>query len=198
MRLLLATSLCWLASPVRAHELQIATAQVSLRDGQIAVVAHVDLLAQLEALQPPGAEVSVGLLAIADPEAFARLAERARASLRADTSLEVDGARVAPESWRIPSVSSLRQAAQRGVMVEAIDGPGAPPALSAIAFEVRIAARPQSVSLALPAEVGPVLVQFVEPASQLVRPGRAATLRLQPAPISAAPPSSPRGPGAAP
>lgn len=196
MRWLLLGLCLALGTPTHAHTLEVTTAQITLRDGQIAVSAHIDVLALMQTLKTPD-DAPLGLLAVADPAVFDALAEQARITLQAHTHLSVDGTSVTPVDWRFPSLDHLRAEAQRAWMAEAMQD-HVHATFSPISFGAQLTRAPSKVELALPPEVGPVLMSFVQPVSQLAQPGAAVTVLVPPRSLSLAPASAPRGHAAAP
>jgi len=184
------------AMPAQAHTLEVATARVTLRDGQVAVAAHVDLLSVMQASRTAD-DVPLGILAVVDPDGFDAVARSAGEGLQRETTLHVDGQPVTTTGWSLPEPDALREEAQRRFMARAVDDP-VHQELSAVAFEARVARPPSTVSVALPAAVGPVLVSFVQPVRQLADAGATVTVRVPPRSLELAPAEAPPGRVAAP
>ena len=174
----------------QAHTLEVATAQVTLRDGQVAVRAQVDVLGLMQ--QASVTDDPVGLLAVVDPVAFDVLADETWELLKRQTRLQVDGDVVSTVGWRFPDVAQLRADAQRAWMAQAVEE-HVHPTFSELTFEARLVRPPTTVEVALPHAVGPVLIHFVQPVGQLAKPGHAVAIRVPEQSLSLAPPSGAPG-----
>lgn len=180
-----------LGATAGAHELDVASAQVTLRDGHVAVVAHVDVLLHMEKVRGPS-DVPLGLLAVVDPDAFVALATRSTQALQQGTVLLIDGVQVIPVGWHLPDPVQLQADAQHAWLAQAVNDP-IHATLAPVSFEVRLEEQPDTVTLALPRSVGPVLVSFVRPVGQLAPAGSAVRLNVPTWATSVAPASAPQG-----
>jgi hypothetical protein len=177
-----------------AHTADLTTARVTLRDGQVAVTAHVDLVEHMERVRPTAPEtVPLGLLAVVDPDAFEAIAEVAFRSLRDGTWVAVEGRPLALVGWRFPSPDRLRAVAQHAWMASTVDE-HAHRTLTAVSFEARVSRPAQAVTLGMPPELGPVLTSFIQPTSRMAPAGAAVTFDVTARSISVAPPSRAPGP----
>lgn len=158
LALLLLLPLC---SAARAHALDLSTARVTLRDDHIEVLAEIDLMLLLEA--GPTA------VAISGEAELRGWLERARQVLEAKTQLTVDGTQVALTLGDLPTPPQVRALA--ATLSAAGRDHGELVRLRFAAPQAVPGAR--TLTLTLPAPLGPVLVSFVQPATRYAPPGMA-------------------------
>ncbi|PRP90964.1 hypothetical protein ENSA5_60390 [Enhygromyxa salina] len=146
------------ARQAHAHELETNTARVSLRDGNLTI----DLRADAGSLPDPDA-------------------------LLAGTRLKLDGAEVALELRSFPSREQLVNAAA-AVAIETDLGGHAHARLLPVEYESASAGwSGQTLEIHFPAELGPVLVTFVQPKTQQLQAGATARFEV----LTKAPEASP-------
>lgn len=185
----------WVPS-AHAHSLEVTTARITLRDGHVAVTAQLDVLELMQTTRATD-DVPLGLLAVVDPAAFDTLAKDTWSAVQRDTTLVVDGAPVVPADWSFPDIEDLRAEAQRAFMAQAVDE-HVHPRFSSLSFEAPLSRPPSRIEVALPHAVGPVLMSFVQPVSQLAEAGASVGIHVPSQGLRLAPAAAPRGPVAAP
>lgn len=152
-----------------AHTLDAETARISLRDAHVSIDADLDLFRLVEA--------DVTALATGADEPIAALRSSLRDTLEDGSALRVDGTEVRLNVRELPPIPEFRGAAailssqgeSHGVRLRVrLDSPDAFP-------------NARNIELELPQELGPVVVTFVQPATQWVVPGSKAKFTvLQP------------------
>ena len=168
--LLLATVLLLWGSVARAHALDLSTARVTLRD------EHVEVLLDLDPFLLAGADPTD--VAIASEDDLTACLLHARHVLESQTILKADGAPLglvlrgfpAPPEFR--AMAAVRSAAQKEH--------GDPVRLRMEASQTVAGAR--SLSLLLPAVLGPSVVSFVQPTTRYAAPGLATSFTVLQAP----------------
>jgi hypothetical protein len=182
---LLALSLSVLCHPVEAHDLDVSTARITLRDGHVEVLAELDMLSLLSNPGDQGATLTA--LAAAPEAALAgRLAE-AREALERESSVESDAGAVPLVLRMFPTPAQVRATAAAA----STESPRHRPTLKLRLEATRPVRAAPSVSVRLPASAGPVLYTFAQPAVSLASPGAAASFVVLTPPGSPAPAAAP-------
>lgn len=129
---------------------------------------------------PSDAEnLPVTLLPLVDPPAFERRITRVRQAITDGTTLTANGRRLALALTRFPTTAELTTAARTALMAQTIEGHAHGPRVEVL-LEGRLTGRPQTLTLALPPAMGPAVVTWIEPATQVLPAGATARHRLQP------------------
>ncbi len=155
-------------STVGAHDLDMNTARVSVRDGNVEIHALIDLVAWFEALADRPTSLTLSTL---QPSEFAELSARARRQLVERLHLEVDGERVDLRLRQFPSDDEILQAAARNLVAHQLDDH---PHRTRSPIVLEIAApshEPGELQVRFPDLLGDVLVSFVQPRTQLAAAG---------------------------
>lgn len=150
MMALLSLPLSFWPAAAAAHELPGSTATVVVRDGLVTIDANLDVETWMRA-QPSG-KLEV-MVAAAKKEASA-------------ISVLVDGQKMEMELLAFPTVEQVH-----AVLQQKSDGHSHPKLVQVRWQAKRTAPRLVSVAVAFPTDIGPVLVTYLEPRSQLVQPG---------------------------
>lgn len=160
-----------------AHEIDEGTARITLRDDHVEVVAEWDIFLLVDAT--PTA-IATGT----DAEVSAAYA-RVRRVIERDTRLRVDGAPVALTVTGFASEAEFRAVAATLSAAGNLHGARIRMRLEA----ARAVPGASRITLAVPSQVGPVLVSFVQPASHYARPGDTAAFDVL---VARAAPEAPR------
>jgi hypothetical protein len=128
-----------------------------------------------DAHNPP---LPMTLLPLVDPPAFERRIARARRAIPDGTTLTADGRRVALALTRFPTTAELTTAARTALMAQAIEGHAHGPRVEVL-LEGRLTGRPQTLTLTLPPAMGPAVVTWIEPTTQVLPVGSTARHRLR-------------------
>ena len=178
-----AVTVASLVPPARAwaHELDLTTATVSLRDSHVEVVVNLDVvrlvgqfIGKSAPAGAPGSALGATMLAIAAESDLESYVARAREELQHGARLDVDGQSVALELRQFPAPPEVR-----GLAAQA----SAAPEQHANYIPVRFEARPsfegaRSISVTLPKVLGAVLFSFVQPRTRLGMPGASSTFAV--------------------
>ncbi len=150
-----------------AHELDVTTARISLRDEHVQVDVRLDLLVLLAATAPswPG---RAGLSRLNDQELTSMLGDAMR-MLQRQAQLTVNGVPVALMLRHVPTATDLRAIAGRQ------DAPGnghVHREMTRLRFETAGSrAQGDAIGFQLPASLGSVLYTFVQPNTRMAQPG---------------------------
>ncbi|MCB9744402.1 MAG: hypothetical protein H6741_21865 [Alphaproteobacteria bacterium] len=166
---LLTLSLAW------GHELRETTARVELRGDHVTVSVNVDVGGWLSALsQDPR---PLGVIAITDTAALEGILSAADQEL-SETHLRVGEAELPLRVLDALDVEETRRAIIRNTH-ESMTGPHAHLPRAQLTLEGRLPPEAESLSLQLPASMGPVVLSFSEPRSATARAGEAAEFVLK-------------------
>lgn len=144
-----------LATGAAAHELSGSTATVSLRDGLITIDANLDIVTWLSS-QPEGDLTAMVAAARAQAQAIV---------------VQVDGVAVALELLHFPTTRQVHAVLQRPAPA---DHRHAPKIVAVQWRALKAVPTAKSVTVRFPLALGPILVAFVEPRSQILGAGQAA------------------------
>lgn len=181
------------ASRGDAHQLDVTTARVVLRDGHTEIVAEIDVLGLLlqTGSAPHDAAADATALATASEDVLASRVAVARAVVEQGARLDVDGVSIPLALRAFPTPKEVRFLAAR-----LSADPSAHGAASTLRLEsTRVVPEARSIAVKMAPELGSVLFSFVQPATRLGAPGAAAAFTVLEAPrvaTAASPPPSSR------
>lgn len=157
-----------LPSSAGAHDLDMNTARVSVRDGNVEIHALLDLVAWFEALADQSTPLTLSTI---QPDEFAELSAQARRQLVESLHLEIDGERVDLRLREFPSDDEVLEAAARNLVAHQLDD-HPHRTRSPVILEVAAPSQhPGEIRVRFPDPLGEVLVSFVQPRTQLAATG---------------------------
>ena len=158
-------------STASAHELQTNTARVSLRDGNVVVYAEVDVVAWIDAIDSSSSQRGPLALSKVDPAELARRSAEARRQLTQDLRVEIDGERLALRVREFPSDDAIIRAATRDLVAQQLDDHTHRQRSRIVVEVMEPRPAPTQLRLTMPESLGEVLVNFVQPQTQLTPAG---------------------------
>lgn len=168
------------APRVQAHQLDVATARVVLRDGHTEIVAEIDVLGLLLQTGPTPRDAAADATALATSadDALASRVGAARAVVEQGARLDVDGVAIPLALRAFPTPKEVRFLAARLAADPAAHG-----AVSTLRLEsTRVVPEARSIAVTMAPQLGPVLFSFVQPATRLGSPGAPAAFTVLAAP----------------